>query len=141
MSERSTQKGDAEVGTCHVCGRSFATQEELSRHLIDAHDGPAGTTAVPSPLQGTVVQIAVTEGEPVGEQLGTDASAATVYDVPLARGSTLYVQLGDWAVYGAVAVLVVLGAAAGVRRLRGPAQARPVRPAHRVHESPGRPGH
>ncbi|HEY9438222.1 MAG TPA: apolipoprotein N-acyltransferase [Streptomyces sp.] len=81
------------------------------------------------------------EGEPVGEQLGTDASAATVYDVPLARGSTLYVQLGDWAVYGAVAVLVVLGAAAGVRRLRGPARARPVRPAHRVHESPGRPGH
>jgi acetyl/propionyl-CoA carboxylase alpha subunit len=37
----------------------------------DAHDGPAGTTAVPSPLQGTVVQIAVTEGEPVraGQQL------------------------------------------------------------------------
>lgn len=41
MSERSTQKGDAEVGTCHVCGIVFATQEELSKHLIDAHGGLA----------------------------------------------------------------------------------------------------
>ncbi|HET7308909.1 MAG TPA: hypothetical protein VFJ54_02165 [Actinomycetota bacterium] len=41
MSERTTQQGDAEVGTCHVCGDTFATQEELSKHLIDAHDGLA----------------------------------------------------------------------------------------------------
>lgn len=30
---------DAEIGTCHVCGDTFATQEELSKHLIDAHNG------------------------------------------------------------------------------------------------------
>lgn len=39
MSERTTQRGDGEIGTCHVCGATFATQEELSKHLIDADDG------------------------------------------------------------------------------------------------------
>jgi hypothetical protein len=54
VSER-TQHGDGEIGTCHVCGATFATQEELSKHLIDADDGlgsadgpgagdPAGTS-------------------------------------------------------------------------------------------------
>lgn len=38
MSERETQGGDPEVGVCHVCGRTFATQEELSKHLMDEHD-------------------------------------------------------------------------------------------------------
>jgi hypothetical protein len=39
VSERTTQRGDGEIGTCHVCGATFATQEELSKHLIDANDG------------------------------------------------------------------------------------------------------
>jgi hypothetical protein len=39
MSERATQRGDAEIATCHVCGGTFATQKELSKHLIDAHEG------------------------------------------------------------------------------------------------------
>lgn len=78
-------------------------------------------------------------GEPVGKRLGTDASAAAVFDVPLAQGTTLYVRLGDWPVHGAVAVLVVLGAVEGLRRLRRPARARPVPLARTVHESPGRP--
>jgi hypothetical protein len=39
VSERTTQRGDGEIGTCHVCGATFATQEELSKHLIDAADG------------------------------------------------------------------------------------------------------
>jgi hypothetical protein len=41
VSERTTQRGDGEIGTCHVCGATFATQEELSKHLIDADDGLA----------------------------------------------------------------------------------------------------
>jgi hypothetical protein len=53
VSERATQKGDAEVGTCHVCGTAFATQEELSKHLIDAHDGLASDEAVPRDPGGT----------------------------------------------------------------------------------------
>jgi len=39
MSERETQRGDPEVSVCHVCGETFATQEELSKHLIEAHEG------------------------------------------------------------------------------------------------------
>jgi hypothetical protein len=41
MSERETQRGDPEVGVCHVCGETFPTQEELSKHLIETHEGPA----------------------------------------------------------------------------------------------------
>lgn len=39
MSERATQRDDGEVGTCPVCGDTFAPQWELSKRLIDAHDG------------------------------------------------------------------------------------------------------
>lgn len=42
MSEVERQGGDPEVGTCHVCGRTFASQEELSKHLLHAHDGDLG---------------------------------------------------------------------------------------------------
>ena len=38
MSEIDEQRGDGEVGLCHVCGSEFASQEELSEHLMDAHD-------------------------------------------------------------------------------------------------------
>lgn len=37
MSEVEEQRGDPELGTCHVCGRRFPTQEELSKHLLEAH--------------------------------------------------------------------------------------------------------
>jgi hypothetical protein len=58
VSERATQHGDGEIGMCHVCGDTFATQEELSKHLIDAHeglgtaDGPARTTRPETPPAG-----------------------------------------------------------------------------------------
>ena len=38
MSEREMQQGDAELGRCHVCGRTYPTQEELAKHLMDDHD-------------------------------------------------------------------------------------------------------
>ena len=38
MSEVERQRGDPEVGTCHVCGRTFPSQEELSKHLLEAHE-------------------------------------------------------------------------------------------------------
>jgi hypothetical protein len=38
MSEIDEQRGDGEVGRCHVCGSEFASQEDLSKHLMDAHD-------------------------------------------------------------------------------------------------------
>ncbi|MER7986722.1 apolipoprotein N-acyltransferase [Streptomyces noursei] len=48
-------------------------------------------------------------GEPIGARLGTDRSAATVYDLPLARGTSPYTRWGDWAVYGAIAALLAYG--------------------------------
>ncbi|MFM9371134.1 apolipoprotein N-acyltransferase [Streptomyces sp. Da 82-17] len=93
------------------------------------------------------------DGARVGDTLGTDASTARTYDVPLATGTTLYVALGDWAVYGALAALVLFCAAESVRALRrrrprtprrssgSPRPAPPGRPARTAHASPGRPGH
>lgn len=39
MSEMEAQSGDKEIGTCHICGRTFFSQEELSKHLMDEHAG------------------------------------------------------------------------------------------------------
>jgi len=38
MSERQMQGGDEELGKCHICERTFPTQEELSKHLMDDHE-------------------------------------------------------------------------------------------------------
>jgi uncharacterized C2H2 Zn-finger protein len=39
MSEHETQFGDDEVGRCHICAQVFDTQEDLSKHLMEAHGG------------------------------------------------------------------------------------------------------
>ncbi|MBO3678563.1 apolipoprotein N-acyltransferase [Streptomyces sp. NEAU-YJ-81] len=57
-------------------------------------------------------------GEPVGPRMSTDASAATVYTVPLGQGTSPYVRIGPWPVYGAMAALAVFCAAEGGRALR-----------------------
>ncbi|MFF2848176.1 apolipoprotein N-acyltransferase [Streptomyces sp. NPDC058001] len=81
------------------------------------------------------------EGERVGTWLGTGASAARVYDVPLATGVTPYVRFGDWPVRGALVVLALLCAAEGARTVRRRPVPRPlVPPARTVRESPARPG-
>ncbi|MGW5118281.1 apolipoprotein N-acyltransferase [Streptomyces noursei] len=48
-------------------------------------------------------------GEPLGTRLSTDRSAAAVYDLPLASGTSPYTRWGDWAVYGAIAALLTYG--------------------------------
>lgn len=65
-------------------------------------------------------------GEAVGPRLGTDTSGTAVYGVPLARGTTLYVRLGDWAVYGALGALAVYGASEGLRAVRTRRRTRPM---------------
>ncbi|MFI7388805.1 apolipoprotein N-acyltransferase [Streptomyces sp. NPDC049813] len=57
-------------------------------------------------------------GERVGGLLATSASAARVYTVPTAHGTTLYVRFGDWPVHVAVAALLALAAAETARLLR-----------------------
>ncbi|GAU70997.1 apolipoprotein N-acyltransferase [Streptomyces sp. NBRC 110611] len=56
-------------------------------------------------------------GERLGARLGTDRSAAAVYDLPLAAGTSPYVRFGDWAVHGALGALVLAGAYVGIRAL------------------------
>nr|WP_087930776.1 apolipoprotein N-acyltransferase [Streptomyces albireticuli] len=65
-----------------------------------------------------VSTVAGPRGETVGAPLGTERSAAAVYEVPLARGTSPYVRTGDWAVLGSVTVLVCYAAAATARALR-----------------------
>jgi hypothetical protein len=38
MTEQDEQRGDPEVGVCHVCGQEFKTQLALSQHLMDVHE-------------------------------------------------------------------------------------------------------
>ncbi|MER7192194.1 apolipoprotein N-acyltransferase [Streptomyces flaveolus] len=82
-------------------------------------------------------------GARIGPWLGTDASAAQVYDVPLAHGTTLYVRFGDWTVHAALLILAAWAATDGVRtlRLRRSDPAPRVPPARTAHGSPARPGH
>ncbi|GAA2980824.1 MULTISPECIES: apolipoprotein N-acyltransferase [Streptomyces] len=80
-------------------------------------------------------------GERLGAPLGTDTSGAAVYDVPLARGTTLYVRLGAWPVYGALAVLAGFLGVAGARAVRTPAPGRRGPRARTAGGSPGRPAH
>ncbi|GGU45373.1 apolipoprotein N-acyltransferase [Streptomyces lavendofoliae] len=82
------------------------------------------------------------DGGRVGAPLGTELGAAAVYEVPLAGATTTpYVRFGDWAVYGALAVLAALGASAGGRWLRRrTAPGTPVPPARTAHGSRVRPG-
>ncbi|MER6998963.1 apolipoprotein N-acyltransferase [Streptomyces sp. NPDC000410] len=86
------------------------------------------------------------QGHRIGDALDTDASTAVVHDIPLADGTTVYVRLGDWAVYAALAVLAVFCAAEGVRSLRTPTgtakpgREPPVPPARTGHGSAVRPG-
>ncbi|MFI5804944.1 apolipoprotein N-acyltransferase [Streptomyces sp. NPDC051561] len=79
------------------------------------------------------------DGARLGEPLGTERSAAAVYDVPLATGRTPYTRFGDWALCAAMAVLALLLASEGLRSLRKPAPEPSVPPARTVHESPERP--
>ena len=37
MLEQEFQGGDSEVGVCHVSGKTFATHELLSQHLLEEH--------------------------------------------------------------------------------------------------------
>ncbi|WP_282700143.1 apolipoprotein N-acyltransferase [Streptomyces sp. CC219B] len=81
-------------------------------------------------------------GRRVGPPLGTSASTAAVYDVPLAGGTTLYVRFGDWTVQAALLALALwcAGEAARAVRSRRPAPGPLAPPARTAHGSPARPG-
>ncbi|WP_327307873.1 apolipoprotein N-acyltransferase [Streptomyces sp. NBC_01298] len=81
-------------------------------------------------------------GERIGSALSTSARTARVYEVPLARGTTLYVRFGDWAVGAALAALAAYCTASGARAvrdsLRTPVPAPSAPPARTVRGSAAR---
>ncbi|WP_055696110.1 apolipoprotein N-acyltransferase [Streptomyces prasinopilosus] len=84
------------------------------------------------------------DGGRIGPWLGTDASTARVYDVPLAHGTTPYVRFGDWPLHAALLVLAAWGAAEAVRAVRLRRRTAPGSHGPRArtaHGSPARPGH
>ncbi|WP_318204678.1 apolipoprotein N-acyltransferase [Streptomyces sp. SCL15-4] len=118
---------------------SWAPEQHASLAALRAAE--TGRPMVHATLTG-VSAVYGPDGRRVGPWLGTAASGARVYDVPLAHGVTPYVRYGDWPVYGALLVLAALGVCEGVRavRLRRAGPAPLVPPARTAHESPVRPG-
>ncbi|MFF0461287.1 apolipoprotein N-acyltransferase [Streptomyces mexicanus] len=118
---------------------SWAPEQHASLAALRAAE--TGRPMVHATLTG-VSAVYGPDGRRIGSWLSTDASAARVYDVPTAHGTTPYVRLGDWAVHAALLVLAALGATEGVRalRLRRSAPAPSAPPARTVHGSPARPG-
>ncbi|MFD5752178.1 apolipoprotein N-acyltransferase [Streptomyces sp. NPDC127033] len=142
MSRRLVRSGAqvlvAQSSTSSFQG-SWAPEQHASLAALRAAEN--GRPMVHATLTG-VSAVFGPDGRQVGSPLGTERSAATVFDIPLANGTTPYSRLGDWAVYGALAVLAVALAVEGVRSLRRPGDSRPaprVPPARTARASAGRP--
>ncbi|GAA1926972.1 apolipoprotein N-acyltransferase [Streptomyces durmitorensis] len=117
---------------------SWAPEQHASLAALRAAE--TGRPMVHATLTG-VSAVYGPDGERVGAPLGTSASATATYDIPLAKGVTPYVRLGDWPVHAALAVLAVLCVAQGARALRGPAKGRFRRPAPEPHGPRARTAH
>ncbi|MBT2488526.1 apolipoprotein N-acyltransferase [Streptomyces sp. ISL-96] len=139
---RELTRGDAQVIVAQSATSTFQNSWAPEQHasLAALRAAETGRPVVHATLTG-VSSVFGPGGERVGPPLGTDESTSAVYDIPLAEGTTAYVGAGDWAVHGALAVLVLLGAAGGVRTLRRPAAPRPPGPpARTARASAARPG-
>ncbi|NKQ29083.1 apolipoprotein N-acyltransferase, partial [Streptomyces galbus] len=119
--------------------RSWAPAQHASLGALRAAE--TGRPFVHATLTG-VSAVYDASGRRLGSRVGTGASTAAVYEVPLAHGVTPYVRFGDWPVLGSLLVLVALGLTEGARALR-PRRSAPgplAPPARTVRESPARPG-
>lgn len=119
---------------------SWAPEQHASLAALRAAE--TGRPMVHATLTG-VSAVYDANGARIGSWLGTDASTARVYEVPLTHGSTPYVRYGDWTVHAALLILAVWAAGEGVRtvRIRRNARTPRVPPARTAHGSPARPGH
>ncbi|NEB01199.1 apolipoprotein N-acyltransferase [Streptomyces sp. SID13726] len=140
MSRHLTEKG-AEVLIAQSATSSFQRSWAPEQHasLAALRAAETGRPMVHSTLTG-VSAVYDADGRRVGQWVGTDASTARVYDVPLATGTTLYVRFGDWPLHTALLVLALWCGAQLARRIRRPAPEPLVPPARTVHGSPARPG-
>lgn len=140
MGRRLTEGGAgllvAQSATSSFQG-SWAPSQHASLAALRAAEN--GRPMVHATLTG-VSAVYGPDGGRAGPWLGTDASAARVYDIPLATGTTAYTRFGDWPVLAALLVLGGHGAGAAARRVSGRSAPRPPGPpARTVHGSPARP--
>ncbi|MEU7008684.1 apolipoprotein N-acyltransferase [Streptomyces sp. NPDC046332] len=121
MSRRLTRDG-ADVLIAQSATSTFQDSWAPAQHasLAALRAAETGRPMVHATLTG-VSTVYGPDGGRAGTPLGTDRSAAAVYDVPLARSTTGYVRYGDWVLYGALSVLAALCAAEGMGTLRRPA--------------------
>ncbi|ANP53742.1 apolipoprotein N-acyltransferase [Streptomyces griseochromogenes] len=113
---------------------SWAPEQHASLAALRAAE--TGRPMVHATLTG-VSAVYGPSGQRLGPWLGTDASTARVYEVPLAHGVTPYVRYGDWPVHGALLVLAAACVTEGARALR--LRRTPlVPPVRTVHGSPVR---
>lgn len=98
---------------------SWAPAQHASLGALRAAE--SGRSVVHATLTG-VSAVYGPQGGRIGTPLGTDTSGTEVFDVPLASGTTLYVRFGDWAVRGALAVVLAFCACEATRsfKRRGP---------------------
>ncbi len=115
---------------------SWAPEQHASLAALRAAE--TGRPMVHATLTG-VSAVYGADGGRIGPWLGTDASVAQVYEVPLAQGTTLYVRFGDWPPQAALLVLAVYGAVELARSRRG-ARRPLVPPVRTAHGSPVRHG-
>lgn len=118
---------------------SWAPEQHASLAALRAAE--TGRPMVHATLTG-VSAVYGPSGERIGPWLGTSASTAAVYEVPLADGVTPYARFGAWPVHVSVLVLIAWGAVEGGRavRLRRTSPPPPAPPARTVRESPVRHG-
>ncbi|MFH7599905.1 apolipoprotein N-acyltransferase, partial [Streptomyces racemochromogenes] len=118
---------------------SWAPSQHAS--LAALRSAETGRPMVHATLTGTSAVFGPT-GEPVGSTLPTSASAAVVYEVPLARGTTLFVRFGNWPGALSLAGLALYCASRGVRAVRAgrPAPEPSAPPARTARGSAARPG-
>lgn len=154
MSRRLARDG-AEVLVAQSSTSTFQQSWAPAQHasLAALRAAESGRPFVHATLTG-VSAVYGPDGARIGAPLGTDRSAAAVYDVPLATAETVYVRLGDWPVWAALGLLAGAAAVTGGRALthrprgpgrpglrrRQPAPGTPVRPARTAHGSAGRHG-
>jgi apolipoprotein N-acyltransferase len=141
MSRQLTRDG-AQLLLAQSATSSFQSSWAPEQHasLAAVRAAETGRPMVHATLTG-VSAVYGPDGSRAGAPLGTSASAAKVYDVPLAEGTTAYVRWGDWPVHGALVVITVLCAAECARSLRRPAPEPHGPRARTVHGSPAHPGH
>ncbi|MFD5622316.1 apolipoprotein N-acyltransferase [Streptomyces yangpuensis] len=125
MSRRLTRDGASLLiaqSATSTFQESWAPAQHASLAALRAAEN--GRPMVHATLTGVSV-VNGPSGERIGSALPTSARTAEVYEVPLARGSTLYVRFGDWPVTAALAALALYCGAAGARWLTRPSAPAP----------------